>query len=66
MYVLRAIDRAGAFGYYTGKAGPEYISNKIENSFGYELFDRACCRASDLYTMTGVNFVVIEEPVRCR
>jgi hypothetical protein len=36
MFILRALDRAGTIGYYTGKAGPEWVSNKLENAFTYE------------------------------
>lgn len=45
MYVLRAYDRAGDVGYYTGKAGPEWVSNKVESAFIYENVDGALTKA---------------------
>jgi len=41
MYILRAYDQAGDIGYYSGKAGSEWVNNQITNAFGYESLDVA-------------------------
>ena len=47
--------------YYTGKAGPEYVSNQMCDAFEYSSIERARKRALMLNTtslMTGIRFMV--------
>ncbi len=45
-YILRAYDRAGDVGFYTGKAGPEWVNNQTANAFVFESIDVALRRLS--------------------
>jgi hypothetical protein len=45
-YLLRASDRAGNIGFYTGKAGPEWVNNQIGNAFAYSSLEAARRKAT--------------------
>lgn len=55
MYILRAYDRAGDVGYYTGKAGLEWVSNKAEKAFAYENIDGALRKSRIFNRMTPIH-----------
>ena len=46
MFLLRASDRAGNIGFYTGKAGPEWVNNQVGNAFAYRSIEEARRKAT--------------------
>lgn len=63
MFVLRAVDRAGNVGFYTGKAGPEWVNNQRHNAFAYDTIETARRKALTFNRMEEVHhlrFIAIE------
>ena len=62
MYIVRGVTREGSEVFYTGKAGPQFISPIRGASFGYVSQLQARNRATNLNQMTlihGVWFIAI-------
>lgn len=63
-YVLRARDKAGPIGFYTGKTGPEWINNQDRNAFRYRSMAVAQ-RKAELFNgatfLHGLTFSVMQE-----
>lgn len=46
VYILRSIDLDGNVGYYTGKAGQEWVSPRKADAFGYNTLEGARNKAA--------------------
>jgi hypothetical protein len=55
MYFLRALDKYGAAFWYTGKAGPDWLSMYMDNAFAYTSREQARRRAMDFNKFESVH-----------
>jgi hypothetical protein len=63
-FVLRARDKAGPIGFYTGKTGPEWINNQDRNAFRYRskaVAERKAELFNGATSLHGLTFSVMQE-----